>query len=167
MIVLGGTHVGEIYARSEQEIDSLFEHIMNDLIQKGETRDGFEIVPERAVVSIVKGKYPEETDEQWATNYLYVSVNTRNGYGALKWWTSEVPEGASGEDISRFIWTSGNQNPPSFDPELIADPGTPRYYPREAAIPRAQVREALEEFCRARSGQRPECIPWLLLDQTV
>jgi hypothetical protein len=167
MIVLGGTHAGDIYARSEQEIDALIDHIMNDLIQGGETPDGFDIVPEQAVVSIVKGKYPEETDERWASNYLYVSVNTRSGYGALKWWTSKIPEGASEDDVSRFIWTSGNPNPPSVDPEVIADPGTPAYYPREAAIPSLQVREALEEFCRARTGKRPECIPWLLLDQTV
>ncbi|WP_338672182.1 Imm1 family immunity protein [Streptomyces sp. SCSIO 30461] len=167
MIVLASTHAGEVYAHSEHQIDSLIDHIMSDLVQKGETDDGFEIVPERAVVSIAKGKYPEETDERWATNYLYVSVNTRNGYGALKWWTSEIPEGAPNEDVSRFIWTSGNPNPPSFDPELVADPGNPTYYPREAAIPKAQVRDALKEFCSARTGQRPKCIPWLLLDQTV
>ncbi|MFJ3159686.1 Imm1 family immunity protein [Streptomyces kanasensis] len=167
MIVLGGTHAGEIYARSEREIDSLIDHIMNDLTQRGETPDGFEIVPERAVVSIVEGKYPEETDERWASNYLYVSVNTEKGYGALKWWTSKVPDEAPEDHISRFIWTSGNPNPPAFDPELIADPGNPTYYPRRAAIPATQVREALEEFCRVRTGERPECIPWLLLDQTV
>jgi hypothetical protein len=167
VIVLGGTHAGEFYARSEEEIDALVDHIMNDLIQKGETPDGFEIVPEMAVVSIVDGKYPEETDEKWASNYLYVSVNTRNGYGALKWWTSKVPEAASEDDITRFVWTSGNSNPPSFDPELIEDPGTPKYYPREAAIPIPQVRSALEEFCRARTGGRPTCIPWLMLDQSV
>ncbi|GBQ03990.1 hypothetical protein SSP531S_54800 [Streptomyces spongiicola] len=167
MIVLGATHIGEIYARSDREVDSLIDHVMNDLIQKGETPDGFEIVPERAVVSIVKGKCSEETDERWATNYLYVSVNTRSGYGALKWWTSEVPDAGPGEDIAQFIWTSGNPNPPSFDPEVIADPGNPTYYPREAAIPAAQVREALEEFCQTRTGQRPNCVPWILLDQTV
>ncbi|MEV6400547.1 Imm1 family immunity protein [Streptomyces sp. NPDC051907] len=33
------------------------------------------------------------------------------------------------------------------------------YYPQEAAIPKTQVRDALEEFCRARTGQRSECIP--------
>ncbi|MFI1727661.1 Imm1 family immunity protein [Streptomyces acidicola] len=167
MIVLGGTHAGEIYARSEQEVDVLIDHIMSNLIQEGTTPDGFEIVPERAVISIVKGKYPEETDERWPSNFLYVSVNTKNGHGALKWWTSKVPDGAPENDISRFVWTSGNPNPPSFDPELIADPGDPSYYPREAAIPVAQVRAALEEFCRTRTGARPECVPWLLLDQSV
>ncbi|WP_078492724.1 Imm1 family immunity protein [Streptomyces griseorubens] len=167
MIVLGGTHAGEIYARSEDEVDALVDHIMNDLTQRGTTRDGFEIVPERAVVSIVPGKYPEETDERWPSNYLYVSVNTKNGYGALKWWTSKVPDEAPEDDISRFVWTSGNPQPPSFNPELIEDPGSPSYYPREAAIPVAQVRAALEEFCRTRTGARPESVPWLLLDQSV
>ncbi|MER6853987.1 Imm1 family immunity protein [Streptomyces flaveolus] len=167
MIVLGGTHAGGIYARSETEVNDLIDHIMGDLIQAGTTPDGFEILPERAVVSIVKGKYPEETDDRWPSNYLYVSINTRNGYGALKWWTSNVPEGAPEDDVSRFVWTSGNPNPPSVDPELIADPGTPSYYPCEAAIPVGQVREALEEFCRTRTGARPECVSWLLLDQSV
>ncbi|WP_405769589.1 Imm1 family immunity protein [Actinacidiphila glaucinigra] len=167
MIVLGGFNEGEVYARTEREVDGLIDRVMSDLLQKGVTSDGFEIVPERAVISIVKGQYPEETDERWPSNYLYVSVNTKSGYGALKWWTSEVPEGAPEGDVTRFVWTSGSLNPPSFDPELLADPGDPRYYPREAAIPLALVRAALDEFCRLRSGGRPECVPWLLLDQSV
>ncbi|MFB7501557.1 Imm1 family immunity protein [Streptomyces sp. NPDC056161] len=167
MIVLGTTHAGGFYARTEQQVDALIDHIMHDLIQEGRTPDGFEIMPEKAVVSIIKGKYPEESDERWASNYLYVSVNTKNGYGALKWWTNKVPDGAPEGDISRFIWTSGNPNPPSFDPELISDPGTPSYYPPEAAIPVTQVRKVLEEFCRTRTGARPESVSWLLLDQTV
>ncbi|MFK0121649.1 Imm1 family immunity protein [Streptomyces sp. NPDC090994] len=167
MIVLGGTHVGDIYARSEQEVDALIDHIMNELIQEGKTPDGFEILPERAVVSIVEGRFPEETSERWPSNYLYVSVNVKNGYGALKWWTNKVPASAPEDDISRYVWTSGNPNPPSFDPALIADPGNPSYYPREAAIPVAQVRAALEEFCRTRTGERPDCVSWLLLDQSV
>ncbi|CAC36723.1 Imm1 family immunity protein [Streptomyces sp. NRRL_B-16638] len=167
MTVLGSTHAGEIYARTKEEVDSLIDHIMSDLIQAGETPDGFEIIPERAVLSVVEGKYPEETDERWPSNYLYISLNTTEGYGALKWWTSVVSDGAREDDVSRFVWTSGNQNPPSSDPRLIADPGTPSYYPRQAAIPSHQVREVLEEFCRAGTGARPGCIPWLLLDQSV
>ncbi|MFF1417332.1 Imm1 family immunity protein [Streptomyces sp. NPDC058280] len=167
MIILGGTHAGEIYARSEREEISLIDHIMSDLIQKGRTPDGFEIIPERAVVSIVKGKYPEEADERWPSNYLYVSVNTRDGYGALKWWASSVPNEAPEDDVARFVWTSVHSNPPQFDPEMIADPGTPSYYPREAAIPVEQVREALEEFCRIRTGARPESVSWQLLEQSV
>lgn len=148
MIALGGTHAGELYARTDREIDSLIDHIMSDLIQAGRTLDGFEIIPERAVLSIVKGKYPEETDERWPSNYLYVSVNTQKGYGALKWWTSSVPDQAPHDDVARFVWTSGVSSPPTFDPELISDPGTPSYYPREAALPTKQVRQALVEYCR-------------------
>ncbi|WP_328969092.1 Imm1 family immunity protein [Streptomyces sp. NBC_00239] len=167
MIVLGTTHIGPTYARTDDEIGALVDHIMNDLPQGSTTPDGFAVMPEKAVVSIVKGKYPEETDERWARNFLYVSVNTGNGYGALKWWTSDTPEGADDNHVSRFIWTSGNPNPPSFSPKLISDSGTPSYYPPEAAIPVAQVREALEEFCRTRTGDRPESVSWLLLEQTV
>ncbi|MFF2540847.1 Imm1 family immunity protein [Streptomyces cyaneofuscatus] len=167
MIVLGGTHAGEFYARTEKEIDYLIEHIMGELIQAGRTSDGFEIIPERAALSIVKGKYPEETDERWPNNFLYVSLNTRNGYGALKWWTTNVPEEAPEDDAARFVWTSGALSPPPFDPELISDPGTPSYYPREAAIPARRVREALEEFCRTRTGERPNSVPWQLLEQSV
>ncbi|MBQ0853639.1 hypothetical protein J8N05_36360 [Streptomyces sp. BH-SS-21] len=167
MIVLGATHAGEIYARTEQEVSSLIDHIMGGLIQEGRTPDGFEIIPERAVISIVQGKYPEETIEGWPNNYLYVSVNTRNEYGALKWWTSDIPDGSPGGDVARSVWTSGVSNPPPFDPRLISDPGTPSYYPREAAIPVNLVREAVEEFCRSRTGARPECLPWQRLEQSV
>ncbi|MET9881324.1 Imm1 family immunity protein [Actinacidiphila glaucinigra] len=167
MIVLGEFNTGEIYARTEREVEDLIDHTMNNLLQRGTTSDGFTIIPERAVISIVEGRYPEETDERWSNNLLYVSVNIKHGYGALKWWTRKVTKGAPEDDVSRFVWTSGNPNPPSFDPGLIADPGDPSYYPREAAIPVAQVRAALEEFCQARTGRRPECVPWLLLDQSV
>ncbi|MFE2039696.1 Imm1 family immunity protein [Streptomyces sp. NPDC059477] len=167
MIVVAGMNAGVFYAQTEQEVAALVEHIMNDLIQSGRTPDGFEIIPERADVSIVPGKYPEETDERWPSNYLYVSVNTRSGYGALKWWTNKVSPGAPEDDLSQFIWTSSSPNPPSSDPMLISDPGTPTYYSREAAIPVSQVRKALEEFCRDRTGERPNSVSWLLLEQTV
>ncbi|MGW7401748.1 Imm1 family immunity protein [Streptomyces cyaneofuscatus] len=167
VIVLGGTHAGEFYARTQKEIDSLIDHIMSGLIQAGRTLEGFEVVPERAVLSIVKGKYPEEIDERWPSNYLYVSLNIQNGYGALKWWTTSVPDEAPEDDVARFVWTSGALSPPPFDPELISDPGTPSYYPREAAIPAQCVREALEEFCRTRTGARPNSVPWQLLEQSV
>ncbi|MFI8105365.1 Imm1 family immunity protein [Streptomyces sp. NPDC086023] len=167
LIVLATTSAGATYARSEEEIAGLIEHLITGLQQGSQTPDGFAIMPERAVVSIVPGKYPEETDERWANNCLYVTVNTRNGYGALKWWTTNVPDDADSDHLSRFIWTSGNPSPPDFDPKLISDPGTPTYYPPQAAIPVAQVREVLEEFCRTRTGERPESVRWLLLEQTV
>ncbi|MCJ0875840.1 Imm1 family immunity protein [Streptomyces sp. AP-93] len=167
MIVLGATHKGSFYARTDDEVGALIEHIMNDLPQGSTTPDGFAIMPEKAVVSIVEGEYPEETSVRWPRNYLYVTVNTQNGYGALKWWTPDSPEGSDENHVSQFIWTSGNPNPPSFDPHLISDSGTPSYYPPEAAIPLEWVRQALEEFCRTRTGDRPESVSWILLEQTV
>ncbi|MEU8542242.1 Imm1 family immunity protein [Streptomyces sp. NPDC048717] len=160
MIVAIGTHRGTFYGSSDKEIQGWIDHVMSDLIQAGTTSDGFEQMPECGAVCIVKGKYPEETDERWPISYLQVAVNTGNGYGALRWFTTK-PEGAD-SDHSRFVWISRNPTPPSFDPRLILDPPTPHYYPTESALPAAQVREAIEEFCRVRTGARPESIEWML-----
>lgn len=167
MIVYCGSGSGEHYASTEREIETLIDQAVNNTRQRSVTSNGFEIVPERVDFSIVKGKYPEETDERWPTNYLYVSVNSKNGYGALRWWTNNIPDKAPADDPSRLVWTSKGEIAPPFDPELIADPGGPRYYSPAAAIPLAQLRKALEEFCRLRTGERPTCISWQLLEQFV
>ncbi|MFI8100479.1 hypothetical protein [Streptomyces sp. NPDC086023] len=112
MIVASAADEDTFYARSEDEVDALVNHIMEDLPQGSATPDGFSIIPEKAVVSIVKGKYPEETDERWESNCLYVSVNTKTGYGALRWYLLEPVEGSGEDHISRFIWTSGSKTPP-------------------------------------------------------
>ncbi|MFD7895522.1 Imm1 family immunity protein [Streptomyces sp. NPDC059743] len=155
------------YARTEGEAEGLIDDIINNLAQRVIDPSGYETVPERAVLCIVGDDYPERTNNRHANNCLYVSVNTQGEYGALKWWTNNVSDGAPKDDVSRFVWTSGSPNPPAADPGLISDPGTPSYYPRKAAIPIKQVREAVEEFCRARTGARPECVSWLLLEQSV
>ncbi|MHB9859484.1 Imm1 family immunity protein [Streptomyces sp. YIM S03343] len=80
--------------------------------------------------------------------------------------TSKEPQDEAEEDIFRSVWTSMNPEPPSSDPLLIKDPGGGECYPRETAIPVTQVRDAIEEFCQSRTGKRPECIEWELLDQT-
>ncbi|MFF3838253.1 Imm1 family immunity protein [Streptomyces sp. NPDC001930] len=162
VIVAGGTHEGSFYARSEEEVRNFIDHVMNDLIQGGRTSDGFEIMPEYATVCIVGGEYPNETSERWPSNYLHVAVNVNSGYGALRWFSSEVLEGASEDHVSRFVWISENPDPPSFDPRLILDPPTPLYYPSEAALPVEKVREVLEEYCQELTGARPESIRWML-----
>ncbi|MFE1963257.1 Imm1 family immunity protein [Streptomyces sp. NPDC059479] len=154
------------YARTEEEVEWLIDDIINNLAQRVIDPSGYETVPERAVLCIVGDDYPERTNNRHANNCLYVSVNTQDEYGALKWWTTQAPESETEKDVFKFVWTSMNPNPPSFDPLLVKDPGAGDCYPREAAIPVAQVREALEEFCRSRTGKRPECIEWQLLEQS-
>ncbi|MFC7219304.1 Imm1 family immunity protein [Streptomyces polyrhachis] len=160
MIVYGR---GE-YARSEEEVEALIGDVMSNLRQRGFTPDGFEIMPEQALFCIVEDSYPEDADTLHPDNYLHVSVNTTNGFGALYWWTIQAPEDDAEEDVFKFHWTSRNPNPPSFDPFVVEDPGGGTYFPREAAIPVAKIRAALEEFCRNKTGRRPECVDWYLLD---
>ncbi|MFJ3547291.1 Imm1 family immunity protein [Streptomyces rubiginosohelvolus] len=167
VIVAGGTHAGSIYARSEEEIVSLIDHIMSDLLQGGRTPEGFEIMPEHATVTVIEDGHSGRVEGMWPSSYLHVSVNTSNGYGALRWFSTTPPSGGGGDHINGFVWVSENPNPPTFDPKLILDSSTPLYYPRESAFPVAKVREGLEEFCRARSGERPECIPWMVDQHTV
>ncbi|MHB9859482.1 hypothetical protein [Streptomyces sp. YIM S03343] len=77
------------YARSEEEVKVLVDDVMENLEQRVADPSGYETLPERASVCIVEGKYPEETDERQADNCLYVSINTHEGYGALRWWTTK------------------------------------------------------------------------------
>ncbi|MFI8100478.1 Imm1 family immunity protein [Streptomyces sp. NPDC086023] len=68
-----------------------------------------------------------------------------------------------------FPGSSGPQEvkPPLSRPSIDHGLGNADALPPDAAIPIAKVREAQEEFCRARTGDRPKCIDWLLLDQSV
>ncbi|UPT47303.1 MULTISPECIES: Imm1 family immunity protein [Streptomyces] len=140
---------------------------MSDLLQGGRTPEGFEIMPEHATVAIVEDGHPERAETLWPSSYLHVSVNASNGYGALRWFSTKPPNGENENHMNGFVWVSANPNPPTFDPRLILDASTPLYYPRESALPVAKVREALEEFCRVRSGVRPECIPWMVDQHTL
>jgi hypothetical protein len=162
MIVAGETEAGAVFARSDAEVADLIDHIMTGLNQGGRTVEGFETPPEYGTLAIFEGEHPNEIEQRWPVSYLQVSVNTGNQYGALTWYTTRSPEGAGEDHPSRFVWISSNPNPPSFDPRLILDPGTPLYFPPEAALPVAQVREAAEEFCRVRTGTRPDCIQWMI-----
>ncbi|MFC7994032.1 Imm1 family immunity protein [Streptomyces pilosus] len=152
------------YAQTEEGVRDLIDDVMTNLEQRVVDSSGYETVPECASFCIVEGKYPEETDKRHADNCLYVSVNTRDSYGALRWWSTQAPTDEAEADVCQFVWTSVSSNPPSFDPLLVKDPGSGECYPRGAAIPIAQLREAVEEFCRNRTGKRPQCIEWQLLD---
>ncbi|WP_306324807.1 Imm1 family immunity protein [Streptomyces venezuelae] len=154
------------YARTGEEVDDLIHEIINTLAQRVVDPSGYETVPERAVVCIVEDDHPEKSTRWHADNCMYVSVDIESGYGALKWWGTQRAGSKVSSDVFKSVWTSMNPSPPDRDPLLIKDPGAGDCYPPEAAIPAAQVQEALEEFCHLRTGDRPECIKWQLLDQS-
>ncbi|MGW2892268.1 Imm1 family immunity protein [Streptomyces griseoruber] len=101
----------------------------------------------------------EESDQP--SNHLRVAVNTSTGYGALTWFVNERWPGYSTSKIADKIWISNNPTPPNFDPRVVADPGFPLFHDPFSTIPVSDVRRALEEFCKAATGDRPKCINWI------
>lgn len=102
-----------------------------------------------------------ETRGLWPDNYLRIGVNSTTGYGGLVWYVSPKRAEASGEEKDQYCWVSDNPNPPNFDPQVLSDPGSPLCYDRRSTMPISCVREALEEFCRMATGDRPEFISWV------
>ncbi|MFJ8746515.1 Imm1 family immunity protein [Embleya sp. NPDC127516] len=57
---------------------------------------------------------------------------------------------------------SDNPEPPDLDPRVVSDPCYPLFHDPSSALPIPRIRAALEEFCRAGTGERPECIDWVV-----
>ncbi|MEQ4721484.1 Imm1 family immunity protein [Nonomuraea sp. B19D2] len=102
---------------------------------------------------------PDDLPHQF-DNYLGISVNAATGYGALMWFVTDDTTLPVAPSIAEHVWVSDNPHPPAFDPHVFSDPGFPRYHYPRSTLPVAQIRAALEEFCRTGTGQRPECIDW-------
>ncbi|MFE2916793.1 Imm1 family immunity protein [Kitasatospora indigofera] len=97
-----------------------------------------------------------EPDARNPSAYLRVTADERSGYGALSWWSSVQTGG-----MYDFFWLSDNPDPSCWGPELIADPGSGECYEPASALPLAQVRAAIEEYCASDTGERPTCIGWV------
>ncbi|MEU1618828.1 Imm1 family immunity protein [Streptomyces sp. NPDC005722] len=94
-----------------------------------------------------------------ADNHLRVAINASTGFGALVWGLTMRSPRKGG--IYDSVWISDNPEPPNFDPVLVSDPGYPLFHDRSSALPIRLVREAVEEFCRVGTGDRPECVEWV------
>lgn len=86
---------------------------------------------------------------------LRVAVNQRTGHGALVWFVN--PRFRKG-GIHDHVWVSDNPEPPDLDPRVVSDPCYPLFHDPSSALPIPRIRAALEEFCRAGTGERPECV---------
>lgn len=93
------------------------------------------------------------------TNTLIVSMNKETGYGGLIWFVTGGYPGV-GECEMETICVSDNPTPPNFDPQVVAEPGEPYFFEPRSTLPIDQIEKALEEFCRSRTGMRPECVRW-------
>ncbi|GIM90889.1 Imm1 family immunity protein [Paractinoplanes toevensis] len=89
------------------------------------------------------------TDSRLPDNYLQVGVNSFSGYGGLVWL------GGGG------CWVSDNPEPPGFDPFVLSNSGGPLSFHPESTLPVARIRAAVEEFCRAATGERPSGVRWV------
>ncbi|RCW39186.1 immunity protein Imm1 of predicted polymorphic toxin system [Halopolyspora algeriensis] len=131
------------YAETPEQADALVRRVVSEL-RSGNPWVNMDAGDE---VTFVLGdrKY---TDEDLFGNWdpygeLQVTANTRTGFGAVRW---------------NYRFMSCSAEPP-WDPQVIGDPGFPRWYHPRYVIPLARVEESVREFSRT-GGQRPGCIEW-------
>ncbi|WP_329260477.1 Imm1 family immunity protein [Streptomyces sp. NBC_01478] len=117
-----------------------------------------------AVFSFARSRYTNETFDWWPDNYLHVAANPSTGYGGLIWYVSADRAEKVEDEVSKHTWVSDNPNPPKFDPRVVRDPSFPRFHDPRSAIPIGHVRDAVEEFCRVGTGDRPACVEWARSD---
>lgn len=92
-------------------------------------------------------------------NLLLVAVNNGTGFGALTWCVRETHPAP--RHLHEHIWISDNPDPPAFDPRVVAEPSEQAFHDRRSTLPVAKMLEAIEEFCRVGTGDRPESIGWV------
>lgn len=85
---------------------------------------------------------------------MTLAVDPEAGYGAIRW------IGITVEDTGPYVTHNSEAEP---EVELLTDGGTPHYFPRSAALPLSDIRNALLEF--ASNGKRPECVQWQSFDK--
>ncbi|MEV6846727.1 Imm1 family immunity protein [Actinoplanes sp. NPDC051411] len=95
----------------------------------------------------------------FSDDLLWVGINNQTGYGALIWLALASSPKKGG--IYNYTWVSDNPNPPTTDPQVIADPSVVYFHDPRNALPLADIRTALEEYCRTGTGDRPESISWV------
>lgn len=142
------------YAETPAEMAALVTEAMEHLRQ--ETFEPYRSPAEDAGFMFSDRKHSGLPD--MPNNYLRVAVNISTGYGTLIWFVTKGYPKSGG--IYDQVWVSNSVNEPNFDPRVISDPGEPRLHSRRSAISIGDVRAVLEEFCRLRTGDRPECIGW-------
>lgn len=158
-VILNAIIHGEYqYAVSPAEKEELITEITQGL--RFEVAGGQWVSPgEVAYLMFADRRHSRKTRDWWPDNTLQVSVNSQTGYGGLVWYATQAR--ASRDEVSENIWVSDNKCPPDFDPRVVADPGIPKFFDPQSAIPIAMVRSALEEFCLLATGDRPECVEWV------
>ncbi|MCM4081124.1 Imm1 family immunity protein [Paractinoplanes hotanensis] len=111
--------------------------------------------------SFADRRHTAETRDWWLDNVLQVGVNPATGYGGLTWHVTPARADRSGDAKDAYCWVTDNPDPPETDPVVLSDPGAPVCYDRRSTLPIADIRAALEEFCRSGTGDRPQSVRWV------
>ncbi|NUT37324.1 MAG: hypothetical protein HOV79_30120 [Hamadaea sp.] len=146
------------YAETSAEMAVLVTQVMEDLRHEGVVTIGgldYPTAGETARLAFSENRHSGEYD--WPAKELVVAVNTETGYGALTWRSVGT---VAGGDLVHETWVSENPEPPEADPRVVADPHVPTFHDRRNALPLMRIREALEEYCRVGTGDRPRNIAW-------
>jgi hypothetical protein len=159
MILLARIHGAYRYAETWPEMVELIEEVMNNLPTEDPSSPW--IVPGNTAQLCFVDTRRLDPDPSWGDNYLAVAVNAKTGYGGLTWCFTSEREVPADDEVGNHVWLSDNPEPPAFDPRVVSDPCYPIFYNPESTLPAAQVRAALEEFCRTATGDRPSCIGWI------
>jgi hypothetical protein len=118
-------------------------------------------IPEPVTFSFADRRHTADTRGWWPDNLLQVGVNPATGYGGLIWHVSPDRAERSGTERDLYSWVTDNPQPPTTDPLVVSDAGAPRCYDPRSTLPLADIRTALEEFCRSGTGDRPESVRWV------
>ncbi|XUL90406.1 Imm1 family immunity protein [Streptomyces galilaeus] len=156
MILSAFFHGAWHYGETEDEKLRIVAEAMDNLASEGSVGGAYS-PGEDAWFSIARERHCDEN--RTADNHLRFAINKETGYGSLIWCVNDNSPRRGG--IYDSVWISNNPEPPSFDPRVVSDPGYPLFHDPSSALLVAQVRAAVEEFCRVDTGDRPECIDWV------
>jgi hypothetical protein len=153
-------HGEQRYAQTWPQMTELIDEVMTNLATE-DPDSPWIVAGEVASFMFVGRRRADPHRPPWPDNYLAVAVNTKTGYGALTWFVNEPRALVTDDEIASHVWVTDNPSPPSFDPRVVGDPGIPVFYHPTSTIPAAQIRTALEEFCRTGTGDRPGSVAWV------
>lgn len=136
---------------SSNEVESVVSYLSGD----GALEADAEMVGDADLVAWLGFSHHRLGDSEVPDPFLRVGMNKETGFGGLVWGVTDAfPE-------SLGVWVSSNPSPPSFDPRVVSDPGTPTFYEPKSTISLQLMRSVLEEFCYLGTGARPLSIAWV------